>query len=264
VLIPAFDRTEMLMHCLDHLARCPEVRNVTIRVCIDRRAGHAPLNEFAAIQEWNKDLDVELRFTGPHMHHGNSFNVLTSLRHAYADSEFDLFYVVEDDVLVSPEFFTWHERIQRDVRPAASIGVRNPGHGAYASLGACLPRVTVEAILEHAVLAYFRDMRGYCRFAFPPSPFDCEQDGLIARVLAGRKVAWANPPIVSHVGWYGYHRKNNKRPDGRLEERYHQVREALADPVLLTALAGGRPDVVLSGETNHGVCTLSTVPGGAA
>lgn len=265
VIVPTFDRPEMLWLCLEHIAACPEAKHQDVRVCVDRRNSiAAPLTELAQLQDRYSALNVSLRFTPRHTHHGNSFNVLTALRQAYADdAEFDRFFLVEDDVLVSPEFFRWHNRVECQESPAASIGVRDPGHGAYASLGVCLPRTTVAAILEHAVLAYFRDMRGYCRFAFPPSPFDCEQDGLIARVLAGQRVAWADPPVCSHVGWYGYHRTKTRRPTGTLEERVAQVKAAITDPRALAALAG-RPDVTLATETNAGTYTLSTVPGAVA
>jgi hypothetical protein len=259
VLIPAFDRPEMVWLCLDHLAQCPEVRDVEIRVCIDRRADHAPLSEFARVVEAHADLDIELRFTPPHAHPGNSFNVLSSCRDAWR-AGFGRIYLVEDDVMVSPEFFAWHERVHAEAQPSASVGIANPGHGAYASLGVCLPAWAVGEIMEHAVRAYFRNMRGYCQFAFPPSPFDCEQDGLIARVLAGCVVAWADPPIVSHVGWYGYHRRQTRRPTGTLEERYGYVRQKVDDGLPGNVAA----DVFLANTPNSGTYTLSTVPGGAA
>lgn len=257
VIVPTFDRPEMLWLCLEHITACPAARNYDVRVQVDMRDGHAPLPELAAVQD---HFGVDLHFTPAHAHHGNSFNLLTAYRRAYEDhAEFDRVFLVEDDVLVSPDFFAWHDLVHRYAQPAASIGVRNPGHGAYASLGVCLPRKTVERVLDHAVLAYFRDMRGYCRFAFPPSQFDCEQDGLIARVLAGRTVAWADPPVCSHVGWYGYHRKKAQRPTGTLEERVAQVRSALA-----ANLPGTAADVSLASEPNTGTYTLTTVPGAAA
>lgn len=251
----------MLWLCLDHLAQARESldEDVDIRVQVDLREGHAPLSEFAALQDVHQGLDVELRFTAPHRHRGNSFNLLMAYRAALADdNEYERFYLVEDDVVVSPEFYAWHQRVHREVpHVAASVGVTDPGHGAYASLGVCLPRNTLVDILDHAVLAYFRDMRGYCRFAFPPSQFDCEQDGLIARVLAGRTVAWANPPVCSHVGWYGYHRTKTERPTGTLEERYRKVREAVD-----SGLPGTAADVSIATTPNCGTYTLSTVPGG--
>ena len=266
VMIPAFDRPEMVWLCLDHLALCREVIDMQIHVCIDGRDGHAPLDEFIAATSAHPDLPIELHVGPAHYYHGNSFNVLNAYRTAY-DAGADLIYLVEDDVMVLPQFFAWHIAVQErpgavgpfGVRVGTSVGVRNPGHGAYASLGVCHDRNTVEDILEHAVPRYFRDMRGYCARTFPPSPFDCEQDGLIARVIAGCTVAWADPPVCSHIGWYGYHRKRTPRPTGTLAERVQKVRDAFGE-----CFPGGAADVELHTATNTGTYTLSTVPGRAA
>lgn len=257
VLVPAFDRPEMVWCCLDHLAKCPEIGGVEVRVYIDQKPGRASLEDFGTVHAAHPR--VTFRSSPRHTYRGNSYNTLLAFREAYNDG-FDVCYLVEDDVMVSPEFFAWHQRVQ-EIGVAASVGVPDPGHGAYASLGVCLPRRTVADVLEHAGRPYFEDMRGYCRRAFPPSPFDYEQDGLIARVLAGRHVAWATPPVVSHVGWYGYHRKQGERPTGTLAERYRKVRDVMADPVQLAVASGGRGDVTIALATNHGTSTVSTVPG---
>lgn len=263
MLIPAFDRPEMVWLCLDHLAACPEAREVEVRVCVDGRAGHAPIDEFVYVVAQHPTLTATIHVGPSHRYHGNSFNVLRSFQAAVTGG-FDWIYLVEDDVLVRPEFFQWHQRFQREyaVCLAATIGVADPGHGAYASLGVCLDRGVTNTIAAHGHAAYFSDMRGYCRRTFPASPFDCEQDGLIARVLAGCTVVWADPPVCSHVGWYGYHRTQGARPRGTLAERYAQVRATVA--LGLTAAAHGAKDVALATTPNTGTYTLSTVPGGAA
>jgi hypothetical protein len=249
VLIPAFDRPEMVWLCLDHLAECPEVR--------------APLEEFRTVVERFPRLAVGLNRTPVHTYPGNSYNVLTAYTEAYADG-FAWIYLIEDDVLVRPEFFTWHAHVHATVGPSASLGVSDPGHGAFASLGVCLPHHTVELVLPHVTSEYFAGMREYCRWTFPESPFDCEQDGLWARLLAGRQVAWARPPIVSHVGWYGYHRGGQRRPLGTLQQRYEEVRGIIADPRLLAKVRGDVHDVSLALLPNEGGFTVSTVPGSPA
>jgi len=263
VLIPAFDRPEMVWVCLDHLAACPEAREVEIRVCIDGRRGSAPLEEYYAVLDRFPRLAVGLMRTPSHTFSGNSYNVLNAYAEAYFDG-FDWMYLVEDDVLVRPEFFTWHQHVHTCGQPAAaSIGVSDPGHGAFASLGVCLPRSTVELVLPHVTSDYFAAMRDYCRWHFRKSPFDCEQDGLWARLLAGKRVAWAHPPVASHVGWYGYHRLSQRRPEGTLQERYDDVRAVIANPRLLARERGDHGDVSVAVLPNEGGFILTTVPGGA-
>ncbi len=86
-------------------------------------------------------------------------------------------------------------------------------------------------IVKHARATYYSNMREYCKLYFPPSQFECEQDGLIARCLSGQRVAWAKQqPKVQHVGWYGYHRPKSVRPAGSLEQKYALVKTLLQNP----------------------------------
>ena len=77
-------------------------------------------------------------------------------------------------------------------------------------------------------------------------------------------MVWASPPIVSHVGWYGYHRGAQRRPLGTLQQRYDEVRGILADPRLLARVRGEVTDVSLALLPNEGGYTVSTVPEGVA
>jgi hypothetical protein len=264
VIVPTFDRPEMLWLCLQHIAACPEASRLAVAVQLDGRDGAAADEVAAVVQAMDLRLSLQIWTTKRHTYPGNSYNVIQGYRRAAAVG-YKRVFMVEDDVLVAPEFFAWHEQVHAMNRLAASIGVANPGHGAYASLGVRLTEQTIGRILAFGDNdAYYSDMRGYCRKFFPSSQFDCEQDGLIARLLAGQSVAWADPPVCSHVGWYGYHRTRTTRPTGTLEERRQQVVEIAADPTILEAYARLRTDVRITTERNVGTYTLSTVPGAAA
>lgn len=263
VLIPTYDRPELLVLCLDALAKCAQPRDVDIRVYVDRRLGHADLRDISQACERHPGLGIVQRISETHGYRGNSYNVLR----AYADAlheGYDWIYLIEDDILVSPEFFAWHQSVHRRVTVAASMGVSDPGHGAYASLGVCLPAATVARIVRHGTKAYLRDMRAYCAQRFPPSGFGHEQDGLIARILAGQQVAWAAPPVVSHVGWYGYHRRDTVRPQGTLDTRVAHVRAVTANAERLRRVSHDSPHITLATAPNLGTYTVSTVPGVAA
>lgn len=264
IVIPAYDRPEMVWHCLDALACTEEAWTLPIQVWIDGR-GDAPVQAFdSVVGRHALGGKVDVRVTAGHSYPGNSYTVLMALKHFYACEGGSHVYLVEDDVLVSPEFFRWHAQVRTEQPSLAAVmGVPDPGHGAYASLGVCLPYRAIALALPHIRHAYFSDVRGYCLRTFPPSRFDCEQDGLWARVLAGQTVAWASPAVVSHVGWYGYHRRTTARPTGTVRERYEAVAALLADGAALAAVAGGRDDVILATTRNRGTYTLSVVPGAA-
>jgi len=244
VIVPTFDRPEMLWNCLDHLAACRGIGGVQVRVHLDYRAPLISANEVEDVTHgFVERMAIRLVRSEPHRYRGNSFNLLTAMKLAHEDRA-DVVYIVEDDVMVSPDFLGWHQSVHfRHSRLAASIGVAMPTHGAYASLGVCLPDGSLATIVEHATQEYFGNMRVYCDRTFPPSQFDVEQDGLIARALAGYEVAWAPTPVAAHVGWYGYHRKDTVRPTGMLRDRVEAVREAISDPAKLAHLSRGAKDV---------------------
>jgi len=188
-------------------------------------------------------LDLQVFSRSPHQFHGNSFNVLMAYKEAY-ESDARYVFMVEDDVMIHPEFFAWHR--QQHVQPLfCSIAGPNPTKGPYTSLGVCFERDRLKMVLPHCRAEYFGNMRGYCKFHFPPTKYDCEQDGLFCRLLriSQRPVVWATPPLADHVGWYGYHRKKSPRPTGTLEERYRHIKLVLRSQTTLDAMSKDFKDV---------------------
>lgn len=231
VLIPTFSRPEMLWLCLDYLAASPDVQSVKIRVYVDAHVGNLPPKaEIETVLRKFPQLSIQVGFRPPHHFHGNSFNVLMAYKDAY-DSDAQHVFLVEDDILVRPNFFAWH-RQQHQRKIGCSIGVvKERQHGLYASLGSCFHREMIRLVLPHCKTEYFTNLRAYCKQKFPPAAWDCEQDGLWCRVLVDQPpVVWATTPVAQHVGWYGYHRKRSVRPTGTLKERYEQVKMVLSSP----------------------------------
>lgn len=231
VILPTYDRPEMLWFCLEHLAASPDIQSVQIRVMVDAHIGQPPppKADIKAVVEKFPQLSIQIGFRPSHPYHGNSFNVLMAYKDAY-ETQAEYVYLVEDDVMVHPLFFGWHRhQHENDKEIGASIGVvKEPFHSHYASWGVCFKRETLSLILPHCKAAYFQNMTGYCRARFLPSKVHCEQDGLFCRVLARHTVVYATTPLAQHVGWYGYHRPRGVRPKGTLDERYEQVKRALA------------------------------------
>jgi hypothetical protein len=243
VIVPTFDRPEMLWLCLEYLANSPDSKSVDIWVYVDSHTQQKPpRGEIEQVLEKFPDLSLHVGFQQPHDFHGNSYNLLTAYKAAY-ETTAQYVFMVEDDVLIHPGFFEWHRHQHAHRHLGCSIAVKNPGHGAYASLGVCFRREMLRLVLPHTHGVYFRDMRKYCREKFPPSRFDCEQDGLFARVLNGHQVVWASTPLAQHVGWYGYHRRRSRRPHGTLTERYRQVKYALAHSDVLKRWARDFGDI---------------------
>jgi hypothetical protein len=228
VIIPTFDRPEMLWLCMDYLSACPDSRELQFRLYVDFHVGQiTPRDEIEQVLEKFPHFMIEVTYREPHRYQGNSFNVLMAYKEVFNQTQARYVFMVEDDVLIHG-LFSWHRLMHSGRDIGCSIAVQNPGHGAYASLGVCFKRETLQMVVRHCHAAYFENMRAYCRENFPQSKFDCEQDGLFARMLRNERVVWAPTPYAQHVGWYGYHRKKSIRPHGSLEERYAQVKHALS------------------------------------
>lgn len=240
VIVPTYERPEMLWHCLKHIAASPDHKTVEIWVYVDNHIGQPPppIEEIKEVVWKFPQLTIQLKARPPHQFHGNSLNVMMAYKDAYAGTEARLVFMIEDDVLIHPEFFAWHRTQHAECKGCPSIGcsigvVKEKQYGPYASLGVCFKRETLKFLLPHCRVEYFHNLRGYCRQHFPPVSWDCEQDGLWCRLLMNQKIVWATTPMAQHVGWYGYHRKKSTRPQGTLEQRFDQVRQVLTNPSIL-------------------------------
>jgi Glycosyl transferase family 2 len=242
VIIPTYDRPEMLALCLERLRECPEFDSLDVHVYMDRHSDQPLPAEIAEVID--SGICVHLR--AHHRFPGNSFNILMALHEAYG-YRCNRVFLIEDDVMVKPDFFTWQYR-QFEQHPDAfavigggntrTFPAENCGESYVTtgedlcSIGVGYPRSTLKKILPHINYAYLLDMVGYCQRMFPEhkgNPNMAEQDGLIQRIMLREehKVVWSNPSRALHAGWYGYHRTNLPRPQGTLEERISQVRWAM-------------------------------------
>lgn len=225
VIVPTFSRPEMLWHCLEHLSACPEViaGELDLVVAVDDHIGRPPpLEEIKSVVRRFPLVGMVKR--DPHRYRGNSFNVLTAYEEAWKE-ERERVFLVEDDVMVEPDFFRWHLEVQAGELPFCSIGVARRGPG-YCSLGVCFRREPLTLVVQHAVSAYFANMAYYCQANFHDGRnLGTEQDGLILRIMLKAKATarFAEQPRARHIGWYGYNRGLHGCPAGDLQARYAAV-----------------------------------------
>jgi hypothetical protein len=200
-----------------------------------------------------------------HSYVGNVYNIMEAYREAYA-TDARYVYLVEDDVIVAPDFFKWHESVNDARRwtftdklhrqphygdywcSVAWHNIRNPETQAtddphaivesavdYSSIGVCWPRENLAVIVRHARPEYYRDLTAYMAGTFPDSPIPperwTEQAGLVMReLLAGngsRIVAWSGRPRCAHIGIRGYHRLQGHEFTGPLLARVEALRRAI-------------------------------------
>lgn len=231
VLITTYNRPEYLRLCLEYLSKARGINNKIIWICIDR--GNSLIREFYEVLNDFRELDFSVKVRPEHSYLGNTFNTLEAYKEAYK-TDANLVYLVEDDVLVTPDFFEWHEEVQNKNDLICSVAyrcsrnsnrLRSYEHDPeayfisskdYASIGVCWKREKLDYITTHANSEYYKDLVGYLKKHFPNNKFSScftEQDGLVMRLLGETHgyVAWPFVPRAYHFGVWGYNRPRGSR-----------------------------------------------------
>jgi hypothetical protein len=157
-----------------------------------------------------------------------TWNILNAIKNASRWAE--TVYLVEEDVLIYPYFFEWH---QSRLEPA-SCGRRMPRYPNfpfYTNPGSCLRRPLLDKLVPHINDFYFENTDVYCHVHFPPVHVSTLDDGLIRRVLHVNKLEWVFPPkpVCAHVGLQ-FKFDIYQITGNTLQERIQSVRKLVADP----------------------------------
>lgn len=251
-LVTTYERPDFLWHCLDRLSHCPEIadRTVSVRLCLDRRLGRDVSAETISVMaDFIERMELRWIERNPHSYVGNSYNTLESYKEALGTGAGKI-YLVEDDVMVAPDFFRWHRAAHELENVFCSIAHPIVGRVLYdtftdadkvyrsqsdfSSLGVCWKPEVLRTIVQHGCPQYFQDMVGYVRVVFPESKFGLswtEQDGLIRRELVRSHLMTVYPclPRAVHVGFYGYHRPAVNYRALPLKERIERVGQIISD-----------------------------------
>jgi hypothetical protein len=228
VAIPTANRPELLALCLERLSATPGLPEVHIY------ADSVPESRLREV-EIVRDLYLPEAFlfhARPHIPAPSGcWNILHSIKSAsrYADDV----YLVEEDVMVYPYFFQWHEAQSAP----ASCGRRHWDKrwkyiDLYTNPGSCLRRPLLDKLVPHIQDEYFLDTRGYLDRTFGPwHDITHLDDGLIRNVLKanGWDVVYPERAVCAHQGFAGYgklHIYQNNEID--LEKRIERAREIMA------------------------------------
>lgn len=261
VIVPAWRRPDFLAAALRRLAIADDGQQ-RYWVCLDRGFSRDVVQIADQFVRSMGTSRAQIRRRS-HRYKGNSYNVLMSYKEAVATSA-DLVHLVEEDILVSRDYFDFHRRAHGLAPGSFAVsacrnqqfppGVEPPdlhdavyGHVSYQSIGVSFQPDRLAHVVGHAVRSYFNNPVGYCRKRWPDStinPANAEQDGLIHRMIEADGVSTTYPaaPRAYHAGFIGYHRRG-AAPSGSIEERADRILAMTTEE--MNAAAHSYPDHVV-------------------
>lgn len=125
VIVPCYERPEYTRLCLTYLAQARGVHDKEVWLCQDQHIG-----DDRDKTTWSQISNVSFGYANfpgkfsyhvhePHDTYGNSTNLVDSLRAAY-ESGAERIFLVEDDIIVAPDIFEWHEAVFEHADPFVS------------------------------------------------------------------------------------------------------------------------------------------------
>lgn len=230
VVIPTCHRPEMLALCLERLGQAPGLPPVLIFPDVP-----ADLDEVWYVKE---HYLPQAKYHKPFPHiqaPSGCWNILYSIKQGYLTGA-DRVYLVEEDVMVRPNFFQWHNSIGDEF--LASCG-RQDAHfyprypNLYTNPGSCLHRPLLDAVVPHINDDYFTRLRAYMDEFLPPKWDDHSDldDGLIRRTIRNMGGKCAYPPepgVAVHQGFHFYRKVDRFQNEGNIVERIEGLRKMLS------------------------------------
>jgi len=169
-----------------------------------------------------------------------TWNILNAIKGGY-DTGADLVYLVEEDVMVRPEFFDWHRSIHdagaHDGTVLATCGRVEPRlqklfGDVYTNPGSALTRTLIKELIPHMNDSYYSDPAGYVLQHFEPwLGMSILDDGLIRRVIKkmGGRSLTATEGVAVHQGFHFYNQLDRYMNfEGDIEHKIARLREIIA------------------------------------
>jgi hypothetical protein len=235
VCIPTLKRPEMLALTLEKLSLTRQASQLDVRIFLD----HSNDLKINAARLTDTEYVRDIYFPIAEIFHANnhilapsgSYNILHSLLAGYKTGA-DFIALVEEDVLVSPDFFDRHLEMQNFDDYFVTCGRKLPQFNDtfFSNPGSVYKREKLAAVIPHICDQYFANQKAYLEFHFPDmDDAGILDDGLIRRVMrsVGGRAKCAVPAIAFHQGFHYYNRMPGYCVEGTLEEKIAQLRVLL-------------------------------------
>lgn len=246
VIVPCYERPEYTYLCLQYLSRARGIRDKEVWMCQDQHKDTSNFIVGAMLEVRDKanEYFVRIRYQlhAKHDTYGNSTNLIDSLKDAH-DSGAERIFLVEDDIIVAPDIFEWHEAVleEKDVFVSCATALNKSAHfqvngpnvmdlsddsaayktvrGAYSSHASAFKRKNLGTLLEY--------LHGH---TIPWASGD-EQDIRTQLFMFANyfKSAWPYMPRAYNVGMYSYHINTGRKLTGTLEEKTRALDQIIHD-----------------------------------
>jgi hypothetical protein len=115
VVIPVYHRTNYLLQTLNALLNARGIEDKKVWFYQDNHIGCPDLKpvQDTVLEIIHRFKDPEFWIQEPHDGVGYLYNTHMALKRAY-ESGAEKIYYLEDDVVVTPDFFEWHDAVQAD------------------------------------------------------------------------------------------------------------------------------------------------------
>lgn len=235
VVTPTCHRPEFLALCLERLSGvvgCPP-----IHVFMDQQ-GASPEKvrdaQFAFDHYAPPNSEFHIQPCGHARATSGTWNILDSIRQGY-ETGAEYVYLVEEDVMVYPNWLSWHESTMATGEYLATCGRKDPWFWrkhpeVYCNPGSCLRRDLVAEVVSHINPEYFKDPAAYLSNHLGGVISSSLDDGVIRCCIRklGGKAGHADPPVCAHQGFDMYDSIDRYENRGTIEERIARLRTMLA------------------------------------
>jgi hypothetical protein len=160
------------------------------------------------------------------------WNILNALKQGYETSA-EYVFLIEEDILIYPDYFTWHYQAQNSGDYLASCGrklARLPKYDQYQNPGSCFKREKLGLIVPHINEELFLNREAYYEKHFGRmDEVSTLDDGLVRRIAkhGGYRVIYPEVPKCAHIGFQAYNRYTGWANEGNIEQRIAGLRRML-------------------------------------
>lgn len=249
VIIPCYERPEFTKLCLKYLSQARGIQDKEVWLCQDNHGGDKeaeilmamfPVADYGfKLFGWERFRHIGIE---GHNTYGNSHNLINALRAAY-ESRAERIFLVEDDIIVAPDIFEWHEEILNTAHPFVSCAtsLNRSAHFQINGPQVMDERIPDPSAYKQVIGPYSSHAAAFERFGIgdflkfvakknPTWQSGVEQDLLMQQFLSssGQRSAWPVVPRAVNVGWFSYHITGRKFT-GTLAEKSEEVERTIRD-----------------------------------